>query len=73
MKAIFPRIIQGPDIMVGAAVALVIGSLGWLAVANVARQDADASIRTFGTLLTVFLALFQPSGGINPHSFPIGR
>jgi hypothetical protein len=45
------------DLLVGGAAALVIGGLGWLAVTSVAPRDADASVRAFGTLLTVLFGL----------------
>ena len=42
------------DLIVGGATALGIGALGWLEIAMARTPDAaDASIREFGTLLTV--------------------
>jgi hypothetical protein len=42
------------DLSVGSATALAVVALGWLDIANAATADAaDASIRQFGTLLTV--------------------
>jgi hypothetical protein len=44
----------GWDLSVGGATALAVLALGWLDIANAATADAaDASIRQFGTLLTV--------------------
>jgi hypothetical protein len=59
MNGVFSHMRQVPDILVGAAGAVVIGGLGWLAVVGVERQDAGASIRGFGTLLTVFFGLIS--------------
>jgi hypothetical protein len=47
---------SGPtwDLILGGAIALAVGALGWLDIATVRTWDAaDASIREFGTLLTV--------------------
>jgi len=42
------------DLIVGGATALGVGALGWLEIAMARTPDAaDASIREFGTLLTV--------------------
>ena len=42
------------DLIVGGATALGVGALGWLEIAIARTPDAaDASIRQFGTLLTV--------------------
>ncbi len=54
---IFLRIRSAPDILVGVATAMVVGGLGWIAAAKVEPWQADASMRTFGTLLTVFFGL----------------
>jgi uncharacterized membrane protein YbjE (DUF340 family) len=46
------------DLVVGSAVALCVSLLGWLDIATAPTQDAaDASIREFGTLLTVVFGL----------------
>lgn len=46
------------DLIVGSAIALGVGALGWLDIATARTPDAaDASIREFGTLLTVVFGL----------------
>jgi len=46
------------DLIVGSAIALGVGALGWLDIATAHTPDAaDASIREFGTLLTVVFGL----------------
>lgn len=47
------------DLLVGGVAALVIGGLGWLAVVSVAPQNADASVRAFGTLLAVLFGVLS--------------
>jgi len=47
-----------PDFMIGGTIALGVGLLGWLDIATAPTPDAaDASIREFGTLLTVLFGL----------------
>jgi hypothetical protein len=57
MRKVFLPTMWARDLLVGGAAALVIGGLGWLAVASVAPQNADASIRAFGTLLAVLFGV----------------
>ncbi len=46
------------DLIIGGAIALGVSALGWLAIATALTPDAaDASIREFGTLLTVLFGL----------------
>ena len=46
------------DLIVGGTIALGVGLLGWLDIATAPTPDAaDASIREFGTLLTVLFGL----------------
>jgi len=46
------------DLIVGGGIALGVGLLGWMDIATAPTpDDADASIREFGTLLTVLFGL----------------
>ncbi len=46
------------DLIIGLAITLGVGALGWLAIAAALSPDAaDASIREFGTLLAVLFGL----------------
>jgi len=53
------------DLIAGGGVALVIGALDWLSVAAVAPQASDASVRAFGTLLTVLFGIVS-AGAVSP-------
>lgn len=45
------------DLIAGVGLALVIGALGWLVVAAVRPEAAEAAIRVYGTLLTVLFGI----------------
>lgn len=45
------------DLIIGVGAALVIGALGWLVIAAARPEAADASMRVYGTLLTVLFGI----------------
>ena len=45
------------DLIIGVGAALMVGALGWLVIAAARPEAADASMRVYGTLLTVLFGI----------------
>jgi len=67
------------DLIIGGTLALGVGALGWLDIATAPTPDAaDASIREFGTLLTVLFGLaaavwWNQSAKVSAVGVPAGQ